>query len=198
MSMNKNYGYSGIYCYPSVDSNSVTCSFTYSTFADNHAITYTCIYLTSTSANKEIKYCNIIRNTQGTLDSYGTIYTSGNLTIEDCCILENRATNIFCQGSSSYIITLSKCTVDSTSNNGYLTIQNTVSKSFILALNHMFTRYCNAQYDVVGTIPILPPSSSSSEKQIHCYTYIRLFYHPSQGNLISIISILLALKLLPQ
>jgi hypothetical protein len=198
MSMNKNDRYSGIRCNPFVDSNSVTCSFTYSTFADNHAITYTCIYLTSTSANKEIKYCNIIRNTQGTLDSYGTIYTSGNLTIEDCCILENRATNIFCQGSSSYIITLSKCTVDSTSNNRNLTIQNTVSKSFILALNHMFTRYCNARYDSAGSqIPIISPPSSS-ENQIQCYTYVRLFYHPLQGNFVSIISILLSLKLLPQ
>jgi hypothetical protein len=198
MSMNKNDRHSGIYCYPSVDSNSVTCSFTYSTFADNHAISCNCIYLSSTNVNKEIKYCNIIRNTQGTLGSLGTIYTIGNLTIEDCCILENRATYIFYQGSSSHIITLSKCTVDSTSNNRNLTIQNTFSKSFILALNHMFTQYCNARYDSAGSqIPIISPPSTS-ENQIQCYTCDRFLYHNPQGNLISIISILLALKLLPQ
>ena len=95
MSMNKNYGYSGISCYPSVDSNSVTCSFTYSTFADNHAITYTCIYLSPTNANKEIKYCNIIRNTQGTICTYGTIFMNGNTMIKDSCILKNNSNYIF-------------------------------------------------------------------------------------------------------
>jgi hypothetical protein len=196
-SMNRCIGYSGIYCNPSIDSNSVTCSLTYSTIADNIDINYICIYLSSIGANKEMKYCNIIRNTQSST-SCGTISTWGNLIIEDSCILENTATNIFYQGSSSYTITLTKCTVDQTSSNVNLIIQNTVTKSFILALNHIFTQYCNAQYDSAGNQVPVPPHPSSSEKQIHCYTYVRLLYYNPQGNLVSLISVLLALKLLPQ
>jgi hypothetical protein len=139
ISMNKCYSRSGVYCVPFIDSNSVTSSLLYSTFADNIATQHTCIQLSNTGAKHEIKSCNILRNTQGNLGSRGTIATYGNTMIEDSCILENTATYIFYQVSSSYRITLSNCTVDSTSNNGYLTTQNTVTKSFILALNHMST-----------------------------------------------------------
>jgi hypothetical protein len=45
MSMNKCYGRSGIYSVPYKDSNSVTCSISYSTFVDNIATGYTCIML---------------------------------------------------------------------------------------------------------------------------------------------------------
>jgi hypothetical protein len=75
ISMNKCYGQL-IYCYPLSDSNSVTCSFSYSSFTDNIATSYTCIWLYKSGAKYEIKSCNILRNTQGTLNSEGTIYTS--------------------------------------------------------------------------------------------------------------------------
>jgi hypothetical protein len=191
MSMNKCYGRSGIYCCPLSVSNSVTCSITYSTFSDNHANGYTCIMLWTTGANYEIKSCNILRNTQGSLDLEGTIYTIGNLMIEDSCILENKATYIFRQGSSSYTITLSNCTVDSTSNSGYLTTRNTVTKSFILALNHMSTRNCNSEYDSVGTLTPDIQSPSSSKKQIRCYTYGILFLQPRLCDIVSLNNILI-------
>jgi hypothetical protein len=192
LSLNKCSGKT-IYCHPVSDSSSVTCSFSYSTFADNIVTDCTCIMLWAPGAKHEIKSCNILRNTQGSLDSEGTIYTRGNVMIEDSCILENEATNVFCQ-ESSYTITLSNCTVDSTSNNGYLTTQNTITKSFIYALNHMSTQNCHSEYD---TAAILQPPSPS-KKQIHCCTCGKLFYQYPYGNFILLICGSLMLKLLPQ
>jgi hypothetical protein len=146
VSMNKCYLRSAISCHPYSDSNFVTCSFLYSSFTDNNATGYNCIYFGTSGAKYEIKSCNIIRNTQVSLSSDGTILTAGNLMITDSCILENTANYNFYSTSSSYPITISNCTVDSTSNNGYLTTQNTVTKSFILALKHMSTRNCHADY----------------------------------------------------
>jgi predicted outer membrane repeat protein len=188
LSMNKCYHRSGMYCSPSSDS--VTCSLTYSSLTDNHAIGYTCINFGSEQVTFEMKSCNILRNTQGDLNIWGTIYTHGYLTIENSCILENTATYIFYQTSSSRTITLSNSTVDSTSNNGYLTIQNTVTKSFILALNHMSTQNCHSGYDSAGTLtPIIQTPSSSLNKQKLYNTCQRLFYHPPQANFISLTSL---------
>jgi hypothetical protein len=131
---------------PYSDSNSITCSLSYSTFADNRATGYNCILFDRDGARSEIKSCNIIRNTQVSLSSDGTIRTLGYLIIADSCIIENTANRIFYSTSSSYPITISNCTVDSFSNNGYLTTQNTVTKSFILALKHMSTQNCHADY----------------------------------------------------
>jgi hypothetical protein len=178
ISLNKCYGQLIDSRYTS-DSSSVACSFSYSSFADNNAISYGCFLLWTTGANYEIKSCNILRNTQDDLGTQGTISTIGNLMIEDSCILENKANNIFHQSNSNYRITISNCTVDSISNNGYLTIQNTVTKSFILALNHMSTENCHSKYDSAGTLT--PPSS---KKQIHCSCEIFL-YHCPQGDFFS-------------
>jgi hypothetical protein len=167
-SMNKCNYYSGIYCSPFVDSSSVTGSLSYSTFSDNNAFGHTCIRFGRGGAKYEIKSCNIIRNTQDTT-SYGTIYTYGVLNIEDSCILENTASTIFCSSSSSYPITLKNCTVDKTTNNGYLTTQNIIPKSFILGLNHILTQNCNSKYDSAGT---LTPISfvPNPTKKLFCYT----------------------------
>jgi hypothetical protein len=189
-SMNKYYGQS-IACYPFSDSNSVTCSFSYSSFTDNIATAYTCIWLFRTGAKYEIKSCNILRNSQGSLDSEGTIYTCGYLTIDDSCILENTANRNFHQGSSSYTITLSNCTVDSTSNNGYLTITNTVTKGFILALKHMSTQNCHSEYDSVGTLTPIIQTPSPSKKQIHYYTYCNCFYQSQLRIFFSLLNVFL-------
>jgi hypothetical protein len=190
ISMNKCYYQSAVMCGSYVDSNSATCLLSYSTFADNNAIGYTCISFNRADAKYEIKSCNILRNTQSTLDTQGTIYTYGNLNIYDSCILENTANKIFCSSSSSYKITLSNCTADSFSNNGYLTTQNTVTKSFILALNHMSTQNCNSDYDSAGTLTPIVQTPSSSKNQKHCYTGERFLYQPPQGNLVSLTSVL--------
>jgi hypothetical protein len=183
---------------PFSDSNSVTSSFSYSTFVDNIVTDYTCIALWTGGAKNEIKSCNIIRNTQPLGNGEGTFRSSGNLMIEDSCILENKATNIFYLTSSSYTITLSNCTFDSTSNNGYLTTQNTVTKSFILALNHMSTQNCHSEYDSAGTLTPIIQSPSYSMKLKLYYSCERFFHLPSQGNFVLLISAFLILKVLSQ
>jgi hypothetical protein len=176
VSMNKCYCRSGIYCYPDSESNSITCSITYSTFADNNATGHSCLRLNSNGLKYEIKSCNIIRNTQVSLDTGGTINADANVTIDGSCILENKATYNFFIPSSSYTITLSNCTVDSTSSNRNIIIQNTVTKSFILALNHMSTRNCNSEYDSVGTLTPIASHFSPSNEQMHCRSCGRHFY----------------------
>jgi hypothetical protein len=189
VSNNKCKGESVI-CFPFLDYNSDTLSFSYSSFADNSVTDYALFLLWSSSAKYEIKSCNILRNSQVTVNSRGTFSTQGNLKIEDSCILENNATPIFYTISSSYRITLSNCTVDSTSNNGYLIIQNTATKSFILALNHMSNLLCHSEYDVVGYLtPITPPPPS--KKQIHCYTGQKYRLHLRDEDIVSLISILI-------
>jgi hypothetical protein len=178
VSMNKCYSRSGIFCYPYPVSNSVACSFTYSSFVDNNATGYTCIRFNRNDAKHEIKCCNIVRNTQVTLGTEGTFYSNANVMINDSCILENKANCIFYSDSSSYTFTLSNCTVDKTTYNQNLIMQNTITKSFILALNHMFTQNCNTGYDSAGTltpVTLLP----SSKKQIHLCTCGKYFFQPS-------------------
>jgi hypothetical protein len=120
------------------------------------------------------------------------------MDIADSCILENKANNIFYQGDTSYRTTISNCTVGSTSNNGYLTIRNTVTKSFILGLNHMSTLNCHSEYDSSGTLNPIIQTPTSSKRQIHCCTCGRLFYYPLQGNIFLLICLFMSLKLLPQ
>jgi hypothetical protein len=183
-SMNKCYRVSGISCYPYVNSSSVTCSLTYSSFTDNFDAHWICIYLWSGGANFEMKSCNILRNSQGDTGSHGTFYTNGNVMIENSCILENKAPCIFTQTQSSYTITVSKCTLDKTTNNQNLVIQNTVTESFILALNHMSTRNCHSEYDSIGTLTPIIQSPSSHKKTI-CY------YTCQQRNVVPLIGILI-------
>jgi hypothetical protein len=187
MSMNK-CGYRPAFlCLPYSDSNSFTCSLTYSSIADNNATVQICIWFNTGGANYEIKSCNIIRNIQANLNNYGTITTDGALTIQNSCILKNIAPRIF-HASSSYPITLSNCTVDSTSNNGYLTTKNTVTKSFIHALKHLSSRNCYAEYDSAGT---LTPIAQSSKKERLYYTCKRFFNQPPQINFISLVSVII-------
>jgi hypothetical protein len=188
ISNNKCYSRSGIYCRPSSDSNYVTCLFTHTTFADNNATGYTCLKFDGHPAKYEMKSCNILRNTQVSLGSEGTIYIYVNLFIEDCCILENKATYIFFQ-SSSYIFTLSNCTVDSTSNNGCITIRNAITKSFIHALNHMSTRNCHSEYDSAGYLTPIIQTPSSSKKQKQCFTFGNNLCQCQLRYLVSLISV---------
>jgi hypothetical protein len=163
LSMNKCGYFSGITPYSLCDASSVTCLLSYSSFTDNIAYTYYCICLDTSGANYEIKSCNILRNTINT-GSYGIVYTSANVMIKDSCILENTAAQIFYQYYSKYAITLSNCTVDKTTNNQKLIIQNTVTKSFIHALNHISTQNCNTEYDAVGSLTAIPYIPSPTKK----------------------------------
>jgi hypothetical protein len=186
-SMNRCPCYSGIFLLPTLDSSSVTSLLSYSTIADNNATKFICIRCTN-GAKHEIKYCNILRNMQVS-NTDGIIWTNGNLMIEDSCILENTATYVF-YGS----ITISNCTVDSTTNNGYLTTLKTVTKSFIHGLNHMSTQNCHSEYDSAGILTVIPYASHLTKK-VFCHTchyqarisdsfplislFITIFIHPN-------------------
>jgi hypothetical protein len=188
ISMNKCKYYSVIICAPYSDSNSFTCSLSYSTFTDNNAFGYMCIQLWRSGAKHEMKSCNVLRNTQGDLSSIGIFYTLGNVMIEDSCILENNANTIFYVYSDT--ITLSNCTVDKTTSSGNLVIQNTVTKSFIHALNHVSTRNCYNEYDSAGTlIPNIQTPSLSKEKRLY-YSCGNLFQLPQLREVALLFSIL--------
>jgi hypothetical protein len=185
MSMNKCGIQTGFSSQPFSDSSSVTCSLLYCSFTDNIVTQYRCNRFDRGSAKYEMKCCNFLRNSQVS-SSYGLIEAYGTTTIEDCCILENSATYIFY--TSSYTVTLSNCTVDkTTNNNGNLNIQNTVTKGFILALNHMSTQNCNAEYDSAGTLTPIIQNPSSSNKIIFYCTYKVIFYQSHLRDFISLI-----------
>jgi hypothetical protein len=187
MSMNKCYRSSAILCDCFRNSNSVSCLFSYSSFVDNIAIDHSCLVLWISSSNNEIKSCNILRNTQGTLGTNGIIYTYANLIIEGSCILGNSANNIFYASSSSYTITVSNCTVDKRTSNYGLTILNTATKSFILALNHLSTQNCYSEYDAVGALTPNIQSPSSSKKQRLYYSCERNIYQTQLRDFISLL-----------
>jgi hypothetical protein len=167
ISMNKLQYYSGITCYAFVDTSFATCLISYSSISDNNAFDHLTFYF-NTNAKYEMKCCNILRNTHPHR-SYGIVSTWGPLMIEDSCILENNASYIFYVGSSSYSITLSNCTVDKTTNNQNLITKNTVTKSYILALNHMSTRNCHSEYDSAGYLTAIPYFSHTT-KNLFCCT----------------------------
>jgi hypothetical protein len=189
-SMNKFQKHTGIGCWPLQESNSVTCSLSHSTFADNNANELNCFWLDTHYANYEIKSCNILRNTQVS-SSCGIVYTSGNLMIEGSCILENTANYIFYQSQSSCTITLSNCTVDKTTCNQNLKTQNTVTKSFILALHHMSIENCHSGYDSACYLTPVIQSPSSSKKQIRLCTCGECLYHYPRGNFFSSVFVLI-------
>jgi hypothetical protein len=182
ISLNKCWHLTAIACGPFKDPNSITSSWTYSSFVDNIATEYTCFWLSTAGANNEIKSCNILRNTQGNPSRQGTFYIDGNLMIEHSCILGNSANYLYCAGS----VTLSNCTVDKTTSYTNPTIKNTVTKSFILALNHMSNTHCYAEYDAFGYLTAITPHPHSHTKQIHLCTCGIVF---PQSQLIDVISL---------
>ena len=137
----------------------------------------------------KFKSCNILRNAQVHIGSYGTFYTTGNMRIENSCILDNKAHYIFYQSSSSYTITVSNCILDNIIYNQNLLIQNTVMKSFILSLDHMSTRNCHSEYGSAGILTHVgqPSPSSSSKKQIHICAYEKFLYQSRLRNFVSLI-----------
>jgi hypothetical protein len=180
VSINKCPSYSGMLSYPFVRSNSVTCSLSYSTFTDNNSSQHGCIWCNNDGAKYEIKCCNVLRNTQVST-SNGIVYTKGNLMIVDSCILENKA-NYILYAYSTYIITLSNCTVDTTLKYGSVVTQRTVTKSFINTLNHMSTQNCHSEYNSAGDL---------TKKSFCYYNTCKNQYQARIGDFFSLIKIFL-------
>jgi hypothetical protein len=197
ISLNKCDGQT-IYFNPFIYSSSVTCSFLYTSLTDNIDTDCNIIHLTSVGAEYEFKSCNVLRNTQGSTNSLGTFLTRGNMMIKDCCILENNANNIFYQEYSSYTITVSNCTVDKTTYNRNLVIQNTITKSFIHALNHMSTHNCHSGYDSAGYLTPVLRSLSPSKKLRLYYSCRKCFDHSPLRDFFLLTCFSSILKLLPQ
>jgi hypothetical protein len=171
-SLNKCQYYSGIFFYSYADSNSVTCLLLYSSFTDNIDTGFNCIYQEGTAAKAEMKYCNVIRNLQVISDSFATIRFYGNSIVTDSCILLNNATYTF-YSSSSYTITVSNCTMDSTKYQNNVVFTNTAIKSFIHALNHISTKNCYSEYDSAGILTVLSiPTNKAFRCSCNCQSRI--------------------------
>jgi hypothetical protein len=195
ISMNKCGHHSGIVFQPLAVSNTVTGLLSYCSFTDNVANVHVCIHPYYGGSNSEIKSCNILRNTQVS-SSGGTILAKDNVNITDSCILENKATYIF--NAAAYTITVSNCTLDSTSKTGNVEIQNTVTKSFILALNHISTQNCHSGYDSAGFLTPDIETPSPSKKQRNYCSCDRILYQFPQGFFYFITYLSFVIKLLPQ
>jgi len=159
VSNNKCSGTSGIYYLPypssSASSGDPSCIISFSTFTNNTCHTnHICLQLEQGSAFKEINRCNVLRNTQQNTNTYGTIYSYGNLDIKSSCILDNSAKYDF-YAYNSYTITITDCTRDTNKETyGSVTIKETPAQSFINALIHTQAEHCVAQFDSVGDLTI--------------------------------------------
>ena len=97
------------YCEPSQGANTetVTCSISYSHIEDNTATEDNCIYLTypprnSNNQNQLIEHTNIVNNSQNT-KIYGLIHAVGvKTTLNDCVIIRNNEADPFVQSSEKY------------------------------------------------------------------------------------------------
>jgi hypothetical protein len=159
ISMNKCNYCSGTRCIVTADSNYITCFISYSSFTDNNSQGSTCISQDRTAVRAEMIYCNMLRNTQGSPSSDAAFRFDGNTQIKDSCILMNNATYTF-YAWSSYVITVSNCTLDSTNYRNNVVFTNSVSKSFIHALNHISTKNCDTEYDSIGFLTVIAPSKT--------------------------------------
>jgi hypothetical protein len=163
---NECYWDTAIEFFPKVITGTVTCCISYSSIVNNTARSYG-IIVHQNSGSQVIDTCNILKNNQGGT-SDGIIYTNANLHIKDCCILGNgEGKVVFCQHSSSCIITISNCTIDddikSGRTYGSVTINKTIQFAFIHALSHIATQSCDSYFDSYGTLtakPIVPSKKS--------------------------------------
>ena len=121
MSENVCSGASGIYCYltdKTLSEGSVNCVVEYSLFKNNYAVNDKCLHFRYKT--HEMRFSNIINNSQGNEGSTGTIYigNNANLTISECSIVNNTATYVFYANSGSTINCDEKCYIDKTTKVG--------------------------------------------------------------------------------
>ena len=139
----------GCWLYPSISSNEcpITCSLSLCSFFNNTAHKSRIVSLSREYSSKHFVYCNVVNNMQNDPGSYGIIYIEGNIEIKDSCILENKAPYTFCESLSSFVITVTNCTLEAdveSKRNGNVEIKNIASGSYTLALSHISTGKCEA------------------------------------------------------
>ena len=162
----------------------------YSTIADNYARSVTIISFYGQNANYEINHCNILRNSQNYLSEKDAIIRILSYTvISESCILENDDApqhylfNVF-YGS----LTICNCTIEQNQLQNiiitnkaslYTNEWKPIPVSFIHALKFTKNQYCDAKYDIAGSLTpnvdvdditnqIEHKTSSRCYKTIHC------------------------------
>jgi hypothetical protein len=176
---NECYTASGFCCASKRSSTSETCRISYCSVVNNTANGgYKCIRLYYSGSTHCIDTCNILNNKQ-TTSSYGTIRSYTNVLIKDSCILGNDEGKTVFYVDSSYMITVSNCTVDNNRYSGSVTFTKTIQSSFIHALSHLSTRRCDSYFDSYGTLTAKPNVPVESTKN-QCYGYLMsyIYKHP--------------------
>ena len=99
---NKCCYYPALGCYPNYEQNACTCYIIYESIVNNSANGGCgCIWLNKEGSTQLISTSNIINNQQSA-DDDATIYTYGNLFINESCIIgNNKGKRVFCEDSSS-------------------------------------------------------------------------------------------------
>jgi hypothetical protein len=136
---------------PSTNQNPLTCSLSFCSFANNSATGSKIISLVIPAANKEIKSCNIIDNSQEALEKFGIFFMFGPYVIKDSCITGNVANHTFFEVHASFIITVNNCTLDADielENNTRVSFASKATNLFTVPLFHLNTYKCEAEMTI--------------------------------------------------
>jgi hypothetical protein len=189
------YYFTAFLCHPTTGTGSPvseTFCISFSSFVNNTADNNNVMYHTNSASSHRIDTCNIIGNKQ--TGSSGIIYSSANLHIKDSCIIGNENRVFY---ASSKTITISNCTIDDdifTSGRCYgsVTVNKTISKSFINALSHIATQRCDSYFDSYGTLTVEPKVPS---RTIRCLISFNCKYQTN--DLIRYMQLIFLLTFLP-
>ena len=151
MSQNKCVCYSALYLDPYYTSSYPhPCCINFSSFSNNTATNYYCIYLNKANTAYYITSCNIFNNEETVNGVHGLIFSNGILTIKDSCLMKNSATFTIRGGNTINII---NCATDfekgSTGMTGAVTINSTADLSFINRIQCFETVECYAEFDSI-------------------------------------------------
>ena len=168
VSMNECKGTSGIYCYASYQSGSISTLISYSSFTNNSAVSENmCICFKRYPASYKMQTCNVISNKQSN-NNKGLIASYGEIMINDTCILNNEATLVVAV-YNGYTMTLMNTFLDKQEyKTGTIVIENGFATSFVNALIMLKTGKCDATFDKFGDLGGIV----SKKKRSICYKSI--------------------------
>jgi hypothetical protein len=156
---NECFGRTALYCSHIGSTESDTHCISYSSIVNNTANgSYSCIWFSTSDYSQLIDTCNILNNEQTSYSTYGTIVTYGNLFIKDSCILGNNKGKKVFYASSSYMITISNCTIDDdiiskTRYVGSFTVNKTIERTFSNAFSHIAPQGCDSYITLKPKVP---------------------------------------------